>query len=60
MTLTVLVASGLGPLASPAQAADPPAGWVNHRILDCGGQTVDTYLTPGGFGTPFHVVGAAT
>jgi hypothetical protein len=26
--------------------------------LNCDGTTVDTYLTPGGFGTPFQVVGS--
>jgi len=27
--------------------------------LDCEGESVTTYLTPAGFGTPFHVVGSA-
>ena len=45
-------------LAAPAFAADPPASWDNERILDCGGATVRTYLTPAGFGSALHVVGS--
>ncbi|MGH3115925.1 MAG: hypothetical protein ACRDQ2_02205 [Gaiellales bacterium] len=46
----------LGPGASPATAKDPPRSWTNERILNCDGGQVRTYLTPAGFGTPFHVV----
>ena len=44
--------------AVPSYAADPPAGWTNERLLNCDGVAVLTYLTPAGFGTPFHVVGS--
>jgi hypothetical protein len=30
----------------------------NQRILTCGGEQVVTYLSGGGFGTPYHVVGS--
>jgi hypothetical protein len=30
----------------------------NQRILTCGGEQVVTYLSRGGFGTPYHVVGS--
>lgn len=52
-TLALAVAS----LGAPAAFADaPPASWTNERVLTCDGQAVHTYLTPAGFGTPFHVV----
>ena len=43
-------------IAAPAQAEAPPPNWSNHRVLDCDGVAVDTYLAPPGFGTPFNVV----
>jgi hypothetical protein len=43
---------------APAHAADPPASWGNERVLTCDGTETLTYLTPAGFGTPFHVVGS--
>jgi len=46
------------PAAADPAAADPPASWENERILLCDGEQVRTYLTPAGFGTPFHVVGS--
>lgn len=55
--LLALVASLAHVAAGPAQADSPPPSWTNHRVLDCGGTTVVTALTPAGFGTPFHVVG---
>jgi hypothetical protein len=50
----------LAPLitSSPAVAADPPDSWENLRVLDCAGTQVTTYLSPAGFGTPYHVVGS--
>ena len=42
--------------ASTSQAASPPPGWTNLRVIECDGETVTTYLPPPGFGTPFHVV----
>lgn len=41
-----------------AQAADPPDSWANQRLLDCEGTAVESYLTPAGFGSTFHVVGS--
>src|SRR4051794_9901988 len=43
-------------LTPPAHADSPTPKWVNHRLLTCDGTIVDTYLTPAGFGTPFHVI----
>jgi hypothetical protein len=54
----ILVAAGAA-LGAPAASADsPPLSWTNERVLICDGETVTTYLTPAGFGTPFHVVGS--
>jgi hypothetical protein len=50
-----LVAGGLIATTSPAGAAPE---WTNERVLDCSGTMVDTFLTPAGFGTPFHVAGS--
>jgi hypothetical protein len=36
-------------------SASPFPGWTNERTLDCDGHEVKTYLSPAGFGTPFHV-----
>ncbi|MDX6326731.1 MAG: hypothetical protein QOK15_3085 [Nocardioidaceae bacterium] len=44
---------------APAHADSPPHSWSNERILNCGGRTVDTYLTPAGFGSPYHLVGSS-
>ena len=44
--------------APSAQAADPPDSWTNQRVLSCDGAPVETYLTPAGFGSAFHVVGS--
>ncbi|MFK5633718.1 hypothetical protein [Ornithinimicrobium sp. LYQ103] len=53
----VAMAASAG-LAAPAAAADPPDRWANERVLNCDGEVVNTYLTPAGFGPPFHVVGS--
>ena len=58
-----LVTAGAASIAAvllvPCAGADtPPPSWTNERTLTCDGQTVSTYLTPGGFGTPFAVVGS--
>ncbi|HJR39208.1 MAG TPA: hypothetical protein VJ819_12580 [Nocardioidaceae bacterium] len=42
--------------AAPAMAKAPPPSWENERVLDCGGETVLTFLGPPGIGTPFNVV----
>ena len=45
-------------LLATSAAASPAPSWTSERVLDCDGTTVVTYLTPAGFGTPFHVVGS--
>ena len=54
--LSGLLASAVGLAAVASHGASPPNSWTNLRVLDCDGQSVTTYLTPAGFGTPFHVV----
>ena len=58
MTITVPVTTGLGRLASPAQAHVSPGRMgepQDPRLRGpAGGGTVETYLSPGGFGTPFQ------
>jgi len=45
--------------AGAAHATEPPPGWDNRRVLTCDGEgVVVAYLTPAGFGTPYHVVGS--
>ena len=51
-----LLASAVAFAATASQAASPPDSWKNLRVLDCDGESVTTYLTPAGFGTPFHIV----
>ena len=48
---------GLAP-AVPAVAGPAPA-WTNERVLQCEEGEVLTFLTPAGFGSPFHVVGSS-
>lgn len=48
------LALGLG----TSQATSPPDNWTNERIIECDGGVIHTFLTPGGFGTPFNVVGS--
>ncbi|MDT0213965.1 hypothetical protein Q9R29_08700 [Rothia sp. ARF10] len=55
-TLTLAVTAGIAPAA--ASADSPPGSWTNERILVCDGVEVRTFLTPAGFGTPFHVAGS--
>ena len=44
--------------AQPAQASEPRS-WENERVLSCGAAGVlTTYLSPAGFGTPYHVIGS--
>jgi hypothetical protein len=55
-TLVAVVALGWS-TAGAAQATAPSTGWEDRRSLACAGEgTVVTYLTPAGFGTPYHVV----
>ena len=42
--------------ATTAGAAAPPPSWENLRVLDCGGQTVEAFFTPGGVVTAFNFV----
>ena len=45
-------------LSTASVAAASPAG--SPRTLSCaGGTTLETVLGPGGFGTPYHVIGTA-
>ena len=55
---TLLLASAIVFAAGTSQATSPPDSWTNLRVLDCDGETVVTYLTPAGFGTPFNIVGS--
>jgi hypothetical protein len=57
-TTAGLVAALLVVGSPQAQAADPPDSWTNLRLLDCGGTTIEAYLTPAGFGSSFHLVGS--
>ena len=58
LAVAALVAGG-AVLAAPAASADsPPPSWTKERVMTCDGEPVTTYLTPAGFGTPFHVVGS--
>src|SRR6187551_2170268 len=57
------ILSALGLMAVLAAAATSTAGaakdWTNPRTLECdGGVVLETFLTPAGFGTPFHVEGS--
>lgn len=56
--MTVGLVAVLLILAPAAQAADPPDSWTNQRLLNCGGATLEAYLTPAGFGSSFHLVGS--
>lgn len=58
LALAALLTAAAALGASAAAADSPPPSWTNERVLTCDGQTVTTYLTPAGFGTPFHVVGS--
>jgi hypothetical protein len=53
----LVLLSGLG-MPSVATVPTPPPSWTQERVLECDGGTVRTYLTPAGFGTPFHLVGS--
>lgn len=53
----VVLLSGLGLVFPTAVPGTPPPSWTHERVLECEEGTVHTYLTPAGFGTPFHVVG---
>lgn len=50
-----VVAALLG-AGGPATAASPPPSWENGRLLDCEGEMVEAFFTPGGVFTSFHVV----
>jgi hypothetical protein len=58
LTAFVVPALALTAFALPASASSPPSSWQNERNLLCDGEPVRAFLTPGGFGTPFHVVGS--
>ena len=48
------VALGLG----TSHATSPPENWTNERVIQCDGTEIHAFITPGGFGTPFNVVGS--
>ena len=48
---TVLLGAG-----GPVDAAAPPPTWENGRLLDCGGEMVEAFFTPGGVFTAFNIV----
>lgn len=52
----VVAASLLLATGGMASAAAPPPSWENRRVLDCGGERVEAYFTPGGVLTAFNVV----
>jgi hypothetical protein len=51
-----LLAFGVG---THGNCGRPTRSWSNQRVLDCERTKVETYLTPAGFGSAFHVVGSA-
>lgn len=53
----LVLAAGLSLAPAGTFAGTPPPSWTHERVLECEEGTVHTYLTPAGFGTPFHVVG---
>lgn len=59
MLAATLTSVTVGVGYTAAAAASPPSGWTNERILACDGEEVRTYLSPAGFGSPFHVVNSA-
>jgi hypothetical protein len=59
MSLAIASVAGLTFASAPADATSPPPSWTNERIIECDGiGTLDTYLSPAGFGTPFTIVGS--
>ena len=55
-TLAAIAAVTLG--LGTSQATSPPESWTNERVIQCDGTEIHAFLTPGGFGTPFNVVGS--
>ena len=55
-TLLAIAAVALG--LETSQATSPPDSWTNERVIQCDGTEIRTFLTPGGFGTPFNVIGS--
>jgi hypothetical protein len=55
-TFAAIAAVALG--FGTSQATSPPESWTSERIIQCDGSEIRTFLTPGGFGTPFNVVGS--
>ncbi len=58
LTAPVLGAVLIGTVTN-ATADAPPSSWENRRTLDCGGETVEAFFTPGGVFTAFNVVGSS-
>jgi hypothetical protein len=55
-TLATIAAVAFG--FGTSQATSPPESWTNERIIQCDGTEIHAFLTPGGFGTPFNLVGS--
>jgi hypothetical protein len=54
--LGAVIATVLFGVCAPVSAAAPPPGWDNARLLDCDGEMVEAFFTPGGVFTAFNVV----
>jgi hypothetical protein len=54
--LVAVIAAVLFGAGGPVSAAAPPPTWDNGRLLDCGGELVAAFFTPGGVFTAFNVV----
>ncbi|WP_134773350.1 hypothetical protein [Ornithinimicrobium flavum] len=55
---TAVLTCGLGLAPAVPAVAGPAPSWTNERLLQCEEGEVRTFLTPAGFGSPFHVVGS--
>jgi len=55
-TLAAIAAVALG--FGTSQATSPPESWTNERVIQYDSTEIPAFLTPGGFGTPFDVVGS--
>ena len=55
-TLLAIATIALG--FGTSHATSPPQSWTNERVIQCDGTEIHAFLTPGGFGTPFNVVGS--
>lgn len=54
--LAVVIATAVMGAVGPAGASAPPPTWENARVLNCGGEMLEAFFTPGGVFTAFNVV----